>query len=469
RLRLPSLPRQKSWKDNDNILSNGNSATSSVSWSQEAEDVVTQKLEEQWATVERSFYEEDNQLPHGSVLDECVQWRTQIPYLRIIGRNPACVNDDSQRDLASAASDKRAKRFENLQDDKIFLEQNLSAKEEEDFTQYKLNKAKFEDVFDLLMEHVISELFSNEENEENEEHKTDSLCDSLSDTLTIVPAPINNNRNSSRSSKTNWTEEAISPNYIDNKSLSIRNRLLNTESSLQTTRNNANYQGTQKKQRNSVSATKPRDFGDVGNDNASKDELCMPHIGRNKLGTVFNEKIIVSPVPFAVSTRESFSTLKTIPVRFMNENMEVPFLQGSTRDFGSQGSVRRSSALRNSHIHSAWQPPVCPTVWPKNVRLAPIDTSRLSNSKDRSLAASPGILYCSRKPLSPISQFRPSRSIIPRSAQATRYRCNSGFLEVQGKHIVPAQSSKINVLSAGWDYSPRVTKNKKKARTKEGT
>ncbi|EZA58640.1 hypothetical protein X777_14809 [Ooceraea biroi] len=87
----------------------------------------------------------------------------------------------------------------------------------------------------------------------------------------------------------------------------------------------------------------------------------------------------------------------------------------------------------------------------------------------RSLAASPGILYCSRKPLSPISQFRPSRSIIPRSAQATRYRCNSGFLEVQGKHIVPAQSSKINVLSAGWDYSPRVTKNKKKARTKEGT
>lgn len=87
------------------------------------------------------------------------------------------------------------------------------------------------------MEYVISELLSDEEN------KTDSLCDSLSDTLRIAPAPVNSNRNSSRSVKSNWTEEAISPNYIENKSLSIRNRLLDTESSLQTTRVvDANYQ-----------------------------------------------------------------------------------------------------------------------------------------------------------------------------------------------------------------------------------
>jgi len=90
------------------------------------------------------------------------------------------------------------------------------------------------------MEYVTSELFLSKEN------KTDSLCDSLSDTLKIAPAPLNSNRNSSRNSKTNWTEEAISPNYIENKSLSIRNRLLDTESSLQAMRNDANYQGIQK-------------------------------------------------------------------------------------------------------------------------------------------------------------------------------------------------------------------------------
>lgn len=60
----------------------------------------------------------------------------------------------------------------------------------------------------------------------------------------------------------------------------------------------------------------------------SKERLCTPHIGRNKLGTIFNERIVVSPVPFAVSTRESFSTLNTIPIRFMNEDFEISSFQG---------------------------------------------------------------------------------------------------------------------------------------------
>jgi len=100
----------------------------SVSWSQDAENVATQKLEEQWETVEKSFYEEDDELPHGSVLDECVQWRTQIPYLRIVGRNPVCVSNILQDDLVDSAGDKKAKKFDNLQSDKAFLEHDLSVK-----------------------------------------------------------------------------------------------------------------------------------------------------------------------------------------------------------------------------------------------------------------------------------------------------------------------------------------------------
>lgn len=107
--------------------------------------------------------------------------------------------------------------------------------------QYKLNRAKFEDVLDMMMEHVISELFPDEKSD------TDSSHDDLSDALRIAPAPVHGNRNSSsRNSKANWAEEAISPNYIENKSISIRNRLLDTESSLQTIKNNANHQGVQK-------------------------------------------------------------------------------------------------------------------------------------------------------------------------------------------------------------------------------
>lgn len=90
------------------------------------------------------------------------------------------------------------------------------------------------------MEYIIKEIIPNKEND------TDSLCESLSDALKIVPAPVYGNRNSSRNSKINWTEEAISPNYIENKSLIIRNRLLDTENSLQTIENDTNYQKVQK-------------------------------------------------------------------------------------------------------------------------------------------------------------------------------------------------------------------------------
>lgn len=127
RFRLPSLPQQKSWKDD--ILSNGNSAATSVSWSQGMEDTATQKLEEQWANVERTFYEEeDDQLLQGSILDECIQWRTQIPYLRIIGKNPTCTNNSSiQHDISS---NDELKRFDVLQNDKVSLELSMKVREE---------------------------------------------------------------------------------------------------------------------------------------------------------------------------------------------------------------------------------------------------------------------------------------------------------------------------------------------------
>lgn len=121
RFRLPSLPRQKSWKDDD-APSNGNSAATSVSWSQEVESVATQKLEERWETVERALYEEDDQLLQESVLDECIQWRMQISYLRVVGKNPTCDNNCTQR---AGSSDKKTKR-PDPQNDEIFAERNFS-------------------------------------------------------------------------------------------------------------------------------------------------------------------------------------------------------------------------------------------------------------------------------------------------------------------------------------------------------
>lgn len=129
---LPSLPRRKSLKDDDNVLFTDNSVATSASWSQEAENVATQRLEQQWKTVERSFYEEDEQLPPGPVLDECTQWRTQIPYLRLMGSNSADVDhraqlDDDQRHL----SGKTRVKLDNLQNDEVLMERSLSIKVKE--------------------------------------------------------------------------------------------------------------------------------------------------------------------------------------------------------------------------------------------------------------------------------------------------------------------------------------------------
>lgn len=88
--------------------------------------MATQKLEEQWATVERTFYEEDDQLLQASVLDECIQWRTQIPYLRIVGKNPACDGNGTRRDVGS--SDKKTRRLDDPQNDEVFAERNLLMK-----------------------------------------------------------------------------------------------------------------------------------------------------------------------------------------------------------------------------------------------------------------------------------------------------------------------------------------------------
>lgn len=84
-----------------------------------------------------------------------------------------------------------------------------------------------------------------------------------------------------------------------------------------------------RRKEHSISASKVKGLRKMGNDlNAEKERLYTPQQSRNKLGTVFNEKIVVSPVPFAVSTRESFSTLKTIPIRFMGQALEISSSQG---------------------------------------------------------------------------------------------------------------------------------------------
>lgn len=60
-------------------------------------------------------------------------------------------------------------------------------------------------------------------------------------------------------------------------------------------------------------------FSDSNTKNLEKeDEENLPST-RHKLGTVFNEKILVSSVPYVYSTKESFSTVLRTPIHFFPE------------------------------------------------------------------------------------------------------------------------------------------------------
>lgn len=64
------------------------SAITSTSYSLEIENIATRKVLQQWEAVENTLYEDGNQVTQPAVLEECIQWRTQIPHLRVVGKNP---------------------------------------------------------------------------------------------------------------------------------------------------------------------------------------------------------------------------------------------------------------------------------------------------------------------------------------------------------------------------------------------
>ena len=63
------------------------SGTTSVSWPEDMEELATRKVIQQWETVERTLYDENDQLPLGPVFDECLQWKNQLPHLRLVGKS----------------------------------------------------------------------------------------------------------------------------------------------------------------------------------------------------------------------------------------------------------------------------------------------------------------------------------------------------------------------------------------------
>ncbi|XP_012140341.1 uncharacterized protein LOC100879262 isoform X2 [Megachile rotundata] len=420
---LPSLQqKKKAWKDVDENGSTWDqtSTITCTSYSSEIENLTTKKVLQQWEGVENTLYEDGEQVTQTAVLEECIQWRTQIPHLRIVGRNPFLATKTKCGDFNINSN------FD-FQNEEAVSEHSLQLKERKSSCKHKSRKTHQDEIFNILYEYVISELFPNKESE------TDLLCDDFNDALQIRMAPVHSSKSVVKSANLNWFEETIS---LENRFPNSRCKVLEDHSTLiQKETPRTNIQEIQKRYNND----RIKSELDI-----IEDKLSRPHTSRNKLGTVFNEKIVVSPVPYVLSTRESFSTVKTTPIKFMAQSLNVSSFQG-----------KNSTLSKTSNYQSTWHNSVSSAMWPKNVKLAPLDTSRFSNSKNRSLTSSSVTSLRNRRPLSPIS-----RSTLPVSAQTTHN--NNEGLEIQGKHMTPGQSLKLSIPGTIRDNNPGSSKSKRK-------
>ncbi|XP_015588361.1 uncharacterized protein LOC107264531 isoform X2 [Cephus cinctus] len=404
------------------------SGATSASWPEDMEEAATRKVISYWEAVERTLYDEENQVRSGSVYDECVQWRTQIPHLRIVGQCPVSMQKIYRPDTSLKKKTGNILENSSIENEETYAEHKLPQDLDNSSKHQQRDKSR-KAILQLIMEFLCRQLSLDEQ-------ESDLLSNELDMVLRITPAPTYSGKNprSRVSAKSRIDDE-------ENKVLLEERMFLASGGSL-------------------ISARRQNVSRDANEENflIERERLYTPQLSRNKLGTVFNEKIVVSPVPFVVTTRESFSTLKTIPIRFMEQSLEITAPQRSARLVESgfkSSSARRAALARIPQVQSAWQAPVCPTIWPKNVRLAPIDTSRLPSSKNRSLATSPTSVPRSRNSLIPIS--RDMVLVSPLVSQNN----NLESLEIQGRQI-SAQTSKSSLLKPGWDSSPRIMKKTRK-------
>lgn len=125
---LPSLQKKKTWKDVDDNVStwDRNSTATDISCSSEIENIATKKAMEQWEAIESTLYEDGNQVTQTSVLEECIQWRMQIPHLRIVGKNPFLSPKSNYQDLNVNYS--QIKNNFDSNNEEIFPEHSTSLK-----------------------------------------------------------------------------------------------------------------------------------------------------------------------------------------------------------------------------------------------------------------------------------------------------------------------------------------------------
>ncbi|XP_043277580.1 uncharacterized protein [Venturia canescens] len=295
----PSTKNHWPVMDNDSASWDRNSRATSSSWPGEMEEVATRKILQLWYAIERNIYGESEETVSSSQLsEECTQWKNQLLHLRLVGKGAnSYLNEGNSNGTVRSNSRRSGTGREDRYTEEILMEDNVYRSKElsEDSRQHRLIEDQKE-VFDQILEHVCNELVK-----QSDENK-DSLDENLDEVLRIIPAPTYSGRK--------WTNGRKKRNNPDSRKSSANGNNASLKKSVEPT--------------DVVSTEKNR----LETDNLHVDETDVPPVARNKLGTVFNEKIVVSPVPFVVSSRESFTTLRTTPISFRAQHFKLASSEG---------------------------------------------------------------------------------------------------------------------------------------------
>lgn len=110
---------------NGDAKATSSSSLSSSSWPEDIEEAATRKVFDLWYIVERTLYNEDDQVPLGNIMDECIQWRTQIPHLRLVGKSMKLEIADEDSDYKTSDKIKNStKKFKNVKNHENELKQD---------------------------------------------------------------------------------------------------------------------------------------------------------------------------------------------------------------------------------------------------------------------------------------------------------------------------------------------------------
>lgn len=90
------------------------------------ENIATRKVMQQWEAIECTLYEDGEQVNQTPILEECIQWRTQIPHLRVVGKNPFRSEENKYQDL-DKDSDQMEHSFDS-DDEEVISEHSVLVK-----------------------------------------------------------------------------------------------------------------------------------------------------------------------------------------------------------------------------------------------------------------------------------------------------------------------------------------------------